>query len=345
MSEIETDSKYVLERTRSFEESIPKLDKKAIEDDFNHRKAQFDRVCAAISVKVVARDLYDQIDALAEELYPNRHRSQYRYKKALYKYLVGELKPKQCAWCGKSFFNPRAQCCSKPCTTSLQRSDPAVIAKMLDTWAKHPGGHPMRNPKILKKIGDHFEAKYGKGIRAAAQIPGMKELREDRCLDKRGVRHHSMDPEVFRKQQRSLRKLKKVWIQGRYVYLRGYEPQVAKEILSENKLFRFIEVDYGVPYVYAEESHTYHPDFEIQSRKSRYVVEVKSVFTLVDDWKVNMKKFKAAKAYAEAAGKVFLLAVYFKRRKETLYIKNPTSKSILEELKPRCPWLNFSTSF
>lgn len=329
-----TDHKIVLQRVREFRRSIPKDLRIAFKKEFAAATKIHSRVCPLNVIRKSESTLLS-VNNLSSEIHPGKPSEQRKIRKLIYRYLVGTFEPRVCPNCNAEFFN-ESQCCCKSCSVTHTRKNPAVIEKLKSTWKENwVEGHPMKCRKVIKGIREHFERKYGKGVTAPALIPGMKELREERCLKKRGVRHHLQDPEVRKKQQERTRRAKRVKIQGRTVVLQGYEPQVAFAMLEEFKGSKFIENNLALGYYDPNEGdRVYYPDFQIKTASDHYVVEVKSVFTLLDDLEVNLLKFEAGNRWAKLNGKTFILAVYDRLSKTTHAVAWPNLKKV-QRLLPR----------
>jgi hypothetical protein len=70
----------------------------------------------------------------------------------------------------------------------------------------------------------------------------------------------------------------------------------------------------------------YHPDLVSERNGVLDLWEVKSVWTLIRDWKTNLKKFKAANKRMKNESGSFVLAVVHNGQVHT--IKGPTKKSV-----------------
>lgn len=135
------------------------------------------------------------------------------------------------------------------------------------------------------------------GVEAAMQVPEFKAKSVETSLRKYGVRHYRQHGPTFRKILKGMFGFKEVMLpSGRVVKLQGYEPAAVLALLDtypENAL----EFDVIPSISYQDEtgaSRAYHPDLFIP--KDNLIIEVKSWWTLKENYEINRLKQAAALA-------------------------------------------------
>ena len=76
-------------------------------------------------------------------------------------------------------------------------------------------------------------------------------------------------------------------------------------------------------YVHEGKMKNYYPDLLVVSRKTNYVVEVKSLFTLRADRQMNLRKFKVASSACERNGWVFIVMIFDELGSDPIIVSNP----------------------
>lgn len=141
-----------------------------------------------------------------------------------------------------------------------------------------------------------------------------------------GADHHMQSAEFFHNFSSCRHATKYVDLQGSTYPMQGYEPQVARSMLSKLKGSEFHATEETFTYRLDGKKRRYYPDFEIRCAEETYVVEVKSLWTLESRMERNLAKFRAAKA--ALSSKTFVLVVYVPKLRRAVGIKNPTMQSV-----------------
>lgn len=154
-------------------------------------------------------------------------------------------------------------------------------------------------------IRDAFRSKFQEdhGVQWPMQLQSCRDKNRQTCLIRYGTPSATQNPEVYAKIEKHAYRLKEVQLpSGRMVGLKGFEPKVLMELLTQHCLreedFEFDRrlipsISYFNPLLGREA--TYFPDFYIP--RLNWILEVKSTFTLVGPsrklWAVNQAKRKA----------------------------------------------------
>jgi hypothetical protein len=157
------------------------------------------------------------------------------------------------------------------------------------------------------------------GVNYAQQSKQIVETKRANYYAEHGVHHHFQRPEIFEKFLDSVYdKEKYITTNGDRIGLQGYEPQVALALEDRGWFIR--KPKQSIPYKFKKEKKIYHPDFVIERGDKRYLVEVKSSYTLLakNSYKKNKAKFLAAENITVDR---FILAVALKS--EIILIVNP----------------------
>ena len=182
-----------------------------------------------------------------------------------------------------------------------------VKAKRRETNLRNSGyEHNFSNPEVRERAKDTCEEKYG--YREAGAIHSLTS-RYDRkeWVDKNGTVH----------------------------YVQGFEPYVLDYLNQREDVVKIVTDPRKVPHIkykYRGKTRTYIPDIVFKLASGNWhVIEVKSTYTLADQLRRNLQKFKAAIKFVLRNNKTqtFWLAVYDRVSKEIDFIKSPNSKEIL----------------
>lgn len=120
-----------------------------------------------------------------------------------------------------------------------------------------------------------------------------------------------------------------------YVHkVQGYEPFAIRHFDTVKRVTRIDSGRTLVPYVRYKfqdnDDRIYFPDMIAYTKSTAYIVEVKSLFTLLSNLKCNMAKFRAATKFAKSKGYSFWLFL-FSFDGSLIKVKNPTTLKQLRE--------------
>lgn len=151
------------------------------------------------------------------------------------------------------------------------------------------------------------------GVEHYQQDPGIKQKAVDYYRKTLGCDHPSQHPVLGKRfiHQRYGQK-RVVLSDGRKLTLQGYEPIVAHELDQAGLIVG--SPDFVIKYRHPDgRTHAYHPDLFVinPETQSRYLVEVKSPYTLFDDrtFDMNVAKFQAASRECKKRDVQFTLCV------------------------------------
>ena len=139
--------------------------------------------------------------------------------------------------------------------------------------------------KVYKKYnGSHF-----------TQTEEYKEKRKQLFLEKYGYENPNQVPEIHIKNIQRRYKMKEyTFPSGKLVKVQGYEPYALDWLLNNHHLEEDIKTGIEVPRIRYHDAnkkvHIYYPDIYIVSKN--LIVEVKSIYTLVDNKEKNIQKQK-----------------------------------------------------
>lgn len=265
-------------------------------------------------------------------------------------------KSNACSVCSNATSSLNRRCCSKTCSdldtrrkekfknTCLSRygvtapmKSSKVVAKYNSNYKAKTGYNwPLSSPEAHAKAGKTSVSKYG-FIRGSMSAE-VKAASRETCLKRYGVPFATQNPDV----QDRIRKARfkdKIFVEpsGKvHSFLQGYEPAVLKWLTDRgvtNVLSKVTEVP-RIPY---GNGKYYFPDaYFISPDGKKYLLEVKSTYTLTCDWAKNLQKFKAANLWCKNNGCTFLLSVSEKNDSSCLsFCKNPTPEKIRNLLKSK----------
>ncbi len=115
----------------------------------------------------------------------------------------------------------------------------------------------------------------------------VREKSKKTCLIRHGVEFACQNPEILAKAQRNSHKVKPYLLNGRTVYVQGYEPQAIDYVISRGVKPSRITVssEKGAitsRYAFRGKDKKYIPDFYIKTKNRKLmVVEVKCLYTLL----------------------------------------------------------------
>jgi hypothetical protein len=210
--------------------------------------------------------------------------------------------------------------------TNLERYGHESVMKSEEVKAKIRAtnleryGHenPAQSEEVKAKMRSTMLATYG--AEHMMQIPELRAKRDATMIERYGQAQSSHVPEIFEKISKSRFKHKEMQLSdGRTVSLQGYEPQalmwliraktnafvdptLERQLVPEDLLFTKIDM----PEIYYS-CHRYYADFFV--KESNTVIEVKSPYTLMVDWDVNIQKFEASLT----SGYDLLIIVWFRK--------------------------------
>jgi hypothetical protein len=192
--------------------------------------------------------------------------------------------------------------CSKLDPEVRRRTDRTVMArhggytlasaegkkKYTATNKRRYGGHPRSNPIVLAKAKATLLRRHG--VTNPSRIPEAQRKKVLTFLERYGYRNPSQSPLIQRKILRNSFKTKIYHNrQGRKLLLQGYEPLASK--LLEDSGFKVYQPNFSVRYYHKGNSHVYHPDLIAVKGGRKYIVEVKSTYTITSDF--VLAKYKA----------------------------------------------------
>jgi hypothetical protein len=114
--------------------------------------------------------------------------------------------------------------------------------------------------------------------------------------------------------------------------LQGYEPQVLEWLNTVKGVENFVTRITQCPRIQVKDKY-YSPDARFQYKGKKYLLEVKSDHTLLDDWTLNLKKFRMARLWCEENGYTFLFALSDGSTGKPIFVKNPKPVDIKAALK------------
>jgi len=150
--------------------------------------------------------------------------------------------------------------------------------------------------KIKQKIKDSIINKYG-GQGFASEI--LMEKINKTNLERYGAKYPMQNSIIAEKSfQNSFKKKEYTWFSGESIFLQGFEPIVLRELESAGHSFNDVltsKADMPTIWYIGEDnkSHRYYPDFYIP--KDNLIIEVKSEYTMLNNFYNNNLKFIATK--------------------------------------------------
>lgn len=164
------------------------------------------------------------------------------------------------------------------------------------------------------------------GVDNAGKSKEVRKKMRATSLARYGATHYLQTPEGHRHQTSSALKCQDyVTRTGTILKLQGYENSVAS--LLERQGWSVRSARCGIRYNFQGKSRIYHPDLVAEKKKQKYVVEVKSEYTLFarNAIRKNLAKFKAASLELD-----FVLIVAYPKNGYMISIKNPSRFSLAE---------------
>lgn len=210
-------------------------------------------------------------------------------------------------------------------------ADPSVQAKMRETnLERRCVEHPFSDPTVQAKIRSTNIVR--RGVENVGSDPEVRGKRNATMLERYGTIHSLHVPEILEKM--TLNRFKSVprtLEDGRIVALQGYEYPALQWLLSESS---FIDPTLGRRLVVSDlvfgkaqvpkimyDGHRYYTDMAVLN--STTIIEVKSPYTLRQDWDVNIAKFEAS----ILAGYTLVLITWGKKSIVDFTILRPTDSA------------------
>lgn len=197
---------------------------------------------------------------------------------------------------------------------------------------------------ILERFGSHEE--YVKHLLSANERTCLERYGESSILKtdlfrrkakktwkrKYGVDHPMKSPEFFQQHMKALHRKFRVRVGNRVLTLQSsYEVEVAQHLSSIGWAVRSPLI--SIPYSYGGQRRRYHADLIANRDGKRYMIEVKSPYTLQKDLERNLKKFRAANRFCRQRGAQFTLCVVKKaagQDPQTIICNFPTRARLIE---------------
>lgn len=220
--------------------------------------------------------------------------------------------------------NPsQVEAIKKKIVESLARTPKSVRSRV----ATEASARWRSDPKRVRTARKRFATTVAR--RGAEDVALIVAKRRATSLERYGVPHHYQDGGVFDNFQKKAYTAKEVLVNKEVHKVRGYEGVVLKHL--ENQIDKCITSAKELPeiwYGYQGVERRYYVDFAILAKSGRrYLVEVKSSYTLIADIHRNLAKFRAATKIANQLGLTFVLAVA-SQNELTDWIPNPTLRKL-----------------
>lgn len=201
--------------------------------------------------------------------------------------------------------------------------NPELSQRIIQTNLDRYGvGNVFSSKEVQAAIRDTIRSRYG--VEHVTQNKWIRRRIEATCLERYGVKHPTQNPDIMRRALRSMFKsYTHVDSSGKSHVVMGYEGNVI-DFINEKGGSVFTKHNLLKPIPYGE--RVYHPDLVSERDGVFDLWEVKSVWTLIRDWKTNLKKFKSANERMETESGSFVLAVVHNGRVHT--VRAPTKKSV-----------------
>ena len=225
-------------------------------------------------------------------------------------------------WCSVS-------CKNKDETNKLYGKDnpassPEVQSKIKRRFAKYLGGHPLRDPSVVRKLKNTCLDRYG--VENPWSSTEVKERIVATNYARYGARSHMQNPDVAERVLSKAYQRTQVRLLGSLHTVQGFEGLALKEI--EAKLLSVETRRTGVPPIWYRNSgvlRRYYPDAVVTSiTGKRFVLEIKSDWTLVRESKRNLAKLAALRRWCRQNGYEF--ALYVKSKDASNWFANPTAQ-------------------
>ena len=207
---------------------------------------------------------------------------------------------------------------------------PAVRDKAKATMVLRFGvENPGQNPDMIRRREANNLADCG--YKYHSMSPKNKKEVVSRNTEKYGVGNAMQHPDIIERCRRATHNRKTyVETNGRvHDTLQGYEPQVIHWMNTVRSVENFVTRPSMMPTIQTSTGKVYLPDARFKHKGVCYLLEVKCDHTLLDDWVINLDKFRKAKAWCEDNGFVFMLAISNgKFGTRPTFIKSPTIETI-----------------
>lgn len=165
------------------------------------------------------------------------------------------------------------------------------------------------------------------GVPYATQTNEVKAKVVSTCQRKYGTNCSMQNRSVLDKALKSRYRFVDVKIGRKTLSLQGYEPATAK--LLHSKGYEVDIPDFSIAYKFDDVSRRYYADLVAVSGSHRFLVEVKSSFTLRSDLEKNLAKFRAANRYCRLNGMIFAVTISARGQDEPRIVLNPTKRKLL----------------
>lgn len=188
--------------------------------------------------------------------------------------------------------------------------DPRILGKRRKTNIKRYGGKAtFASEGLAEKAHRTMEFLYG--TRHFSQTVDWYQKVSETSQRNWGTLWISQSSEIHEKVKRSSFQRKTVEINGKVHVVQGYEPMVLRYL--EGKIRKLITDSTKLPhlwYKYKGKTKRYHPDAFFKSYSGKkYLLEVKSNYTVTLHRKKNRKKFRSAIKWCQENDATFLLGI------------------------------------
>lgn len=211
--------------------------------------------------------------------------------------------------------------------------NPEVQAKMKATcYEKYGVTNPSKSPLVQARIVEAFMKKYG--VANAFQSEEVKAKIRKTCRERYGVEHPTLLRGAFGQALKPV-----VDKQGVLHWVQGYEDLVVTGLSRLEKTKKIVTSRSKIPTIrYIKDvgtEHRYHPDILVETSKGISIIEVKSIYTLLAEWRMNIKKFRAAKEFCEERGFNFYVVVKYRGR--FVFVREPRFKKDFTDAGVKLP--------
>ena len=226
--------------------------------------------------------------------------------------------------------------------TSLQRhgvknsgGTEESMQKAQATWKKNYGSVEAKYEQQFEKSKQTCLDRYG--VEYSTQTEQMKAASVATNLRKHGVEHHLQDPKLFAQRMKSMYRTRSLrFSDGKIRTVQSRDEQLVVRVYLRNS-FTCGAPDFFIRYSLDGKRRVYHPDFIMCKNGKKFLVEVKSTYTLYKNWDMNIEKFKAANRYCEENEMTFVLVLIRKvtgtDQQTVERLANPTKRKIREFIK------------
>lgn len=185
---------------------------------------------------------------------------------------------------------------------SRSRLSAAMMSRYgVDHQSKAPSVKKQKTVKSLEKF----------GTSSPTQHHSVKAKYRSTMIERYGVENPLQSPSIFYKQVSNSFRIKEIIWRNKTLSVQGYEPIVLKSVEKDKRIKDARVPDYAVAYSYKGKERRYHPDLVLYGKDEAWLVEVKSVWTLLHNgcYQQNLQKFKSAQRFAAARGGRFVVAL------------------------------------